>query len=177
MPFDPHNPVHLVVAMIFLAPVLIVLRILLQWWSANYWIRRFRAKAVQAGYGIQFEQALNYQIDRARDARRSLDYPDIRNAFREAEEQATTSCIKPEGKSLDTGSQAELTALRGVLRMMGLDPMKVAAFGATPTDFACKAILFECVGLDESKLVARVGENANLDGWRSYWNQLQIRTE
>lgn len=88
MPFDPHNPVHLIVVMVFLAPVLIGLRMLLQWWSANHWIRRFRAKAVQAGCGIRFEQALNYQIDRARDARCALDYRDIRSAYNEAMEQA-----------------------------------------------------------------------------------------
>jgi len=88
MPFDPHNPVHLIVAMVFLAPVLIGLRILLQWWSANHWIRRFRAKAIQAGCGMQFEQALFYQIDSARDSRRALDYRDIRSAYNEATEKA-----------------------------------------------------------------------------------------
>lgn len=88
MPFDPHNPVHLIVAMVFLAPVLVGLRMLLQWWEANYWIRRFRAKAVQAGCGIQFEQALHYRIDLARDAKRVIDYRDIRDAHHEAVEQA-----------------------------------------------------------------------------------------
>lgn len=69
--------------------------------------------------------------------------------------------------------QTELAALRAALRMMGLDPTKVAAFVAEPTDFACKAILFDCVGLDEAKLVARVGDAASFEGWRAYWDQLQ----
>lgn len=58
---------------------------------------------------------------------------------------------------------------------MNLDPTKVASFFADNCDHTCKAILFNCVGLDESKLVTRVGEKSNLSVWRTYWNQLQTQ--
>lgn len=84
MTLDLQNPVHVVVIMVFLAPALIGLRLLLQWWSANYWLRRFRVKADEAGCRAWFERELNYLIDMARGSRESINVREIRGAYETA---------------------------------------------------------------------------------------------
>lgn len=68
--------------------------------------------------------------------------------------------------------ETELYALRSAVLQMGLDPQKVAAFFAEERDHVCRSILFQCVGLDEQKLLVRAGERTNLEGWRAVWSQL-----
>ncbi|ABM57179.1 hypothetical protein [Verminephrobacter eiseniae] len=70
--------------------------------------------------------------------------------------------------------QMEIDALRTALRMMGLEPRKVANFIAEGGDYACKAVLFRCVTLDETRLRGVVGEQSNMDGRRSMWAQLLV---
>ena len=66
----------------------------------------------------------------------------------------------------------ELNALRDALRMMGLDPSKVAAFVASPGDDVSKAHLLGCITLDEARLVETGA--TNLDGWREWWGRLRL---
>ena len=68
--------------------------------------------------------------------------------------------------------ESEIAALRQAFQLMGLDPAKVAAFIAADGDPVCKAILFDCVGLDEAKLAQAAGSHANVTGWLSIWRQL-----
>src|SRR6218665_4155676 len=70
--------------------------------------------------------------------------------------------------------QMEIDALRSALRMMGLEPRKVANFIAKGGDYACKAVLFRCVTLDETRLRGVVGEQSIMDGRRSMWAQLLV---
>nr|WP_317623855.1 hypothetical protein [Acidovorax sp. SUPP3334]BDH38415.1 hypothetical protein AVHM3334_23450 [Acidovorax sp. SUPP3334] len=67
----------------------------------------------------------------------------------------------------------ELDALRAALRMMGLDPKKVANFVSEDGDHVCKAVLLRCVNLDEAKLREVAGERTNMEGWRSVWSLLR----
>lgn len=84
MALDLQNPVHVIVILVFVAPVLIGLRLLLQSWSTKYWIRRFRVKADSAGCGAWFERELNHQIDLARGCREGLNVREIRGAYEAA---------------------------------------------------------------------------------------------
>lgn len=84
MALDLQNPVHVIVILIFAAPPLIGLRLLLQWWSANYWLRRYRVKADEAGCRAWFERELNYQIDLARGSREGINVREIRGAYEAA---------------------------------------------------------------------------------------------
>lgn len=81
MAFDPQNPVHVIVILVFVAPVLIGLRIVLQSWSANYWIHHFRLKANAACCRARFEQELNYHLSRG-----CLNVREIRGAYETAQQ-------------------------------------------------------------------------------------------
>src|SRR6218665_1380780 len=70
--------------------------------------------------------------------------------------------------------QMEIDALRTALRMMGLEPRKEANFIAEGGDYACKAVLFRCVTLDETRLRGVVGEQSSMDGRLSMWAQLLV---
>ncbi|MHB1201454.1 MAG: hypothetical protein ACYCZ6_18265 [Polaromonas sp.] len=85
---DLQSPVLWIVILVFLTPVVIGLGIIFRRQTAIYWIRRFRAKAENAGCSIPFERSLNYRIDQAHDGRRQLEYGDIRSAYEEAMESA-----------------------------------------------------------------------------------------
>lgn len=84
MVLDLENPVHVIVILVFVAPALLGLRLLLQWWSVNYWIRRFRVKAGDAGCRDWFERELNHLIDLTRGSREGLSAGEIRGAFEAA---------------------------------------------------------------------------------------------
>lgn len=71
----------------------------------------------------------------------------------------------------------ELTGLRRAVRMMGVDPTRLAAFGNAETDVVCKAILLQNVGLDDSALRSAVGDASEIDGWRAVWNGLLVGAE
>lgn len=65
-----------------------------------------------------------------------------------------------------------LTALEEAIRMMGLDPSKVARFVSSPHDACCKSILFAAMGIDETRLKARA-RNAPPDKWREMLDTLR----
>lgn len=84
---NTQNTMLWLVVLVILAPVVLGLGVIFRRWTATYWIRRFRAKAQEAGCRPKFEQALNYRIDQAREGRRALEYGDVRNAYVEAQER------------------------------------------------------------------------------------------
>ncbi|MGJ7523342.1 hypothetical protein ACSFA0_22865 [Variovorax sp. LT1P1] len=71
----------------------------------------------------------------------------------------------------------ELAGLRRAVRMMGVDPARLASFGSADGDAVSKAILLQNVGLDEMRLRAAVGDDSNIDGRKTAWERLLVGTE
>jgi len=98
-----------------------------------------------------------------------------------AEAEALTERFKSAKQTLDHEQSlspalyAELRALREAFGLMGLDPVKVAELVSSDGNDTAKAIMFGHVGLDETKLLKRVGAGADLALWHEYWDQLKLK--
>lgn len=79
----------------------------------------------------------------------------------------------------------ELSQLQYALRVMGLDPSKLAKWMADPTDQCLKCILLSAVDFSEEKLPtsAKAGlsgleflcTSTDTNGWRSMWESLKLK--
>lgn len=69
----------------------------------------------------------------------------------------------------------EVAALRKAFRMMNLDPEKITTFISENGNDELKALLFECISLDEEQLAARAGEKFGFAQLMDCWKELEFR--
>lgn len=62
--------------------------------------------------------------------------------------------------------------LRQAVTMMGFDPEKLAHFANDGTDYACKAILLGCVGLNDDLLKSQGA--SSLPKWQEIYARLRL---
>lgn len=73
--------------------------------------------------------------------------------------------------------RSEHSKLREAVRMMGLDPAKLSAYGASNRSFHAPKLL-QCVSLDEVKLLKYLGEAPELSkAYRTVWAGLKLQQD